>query len=218
MNRGARASGFSLIELLVAVGIFAVASALAWAGLAAVSRTRQHLAAEQDAFAAVARSVELFARDLGSAVVRPVRDANGAPRPAFAGDATSVSFTRAGYFGAQGTVQSDLERVTWRQDEHKLVRVRWPVLDRTPATRPVPRTLDRDVSQVVLRYLDATGRWQPRWPVPTAAGGPVPGVTGSPLPRAVEFRIDFKGYGEVRRVVELVSGQAVRSDTPGAGS
>ena len=203
-----RTTGFSLMELLVAVAVFALASALAWAGIAAVARTREHLAAEQDAFAAVARSVELLSRDLGQAVVRPVRDANGSMLPALVGDGTRIELTRTGYVGAPATAQSDLERVAWQLDGHALMRLRWPVLDRAPGSTPAPRVLDEGVTRMALRYLDHGGRWQARWPAPRD-------VDAAPLPRAVEFRLEFETVGEIRRVIELVASQPVQPERQG---
>ncbi|HET8899780.1 MAG TPA: type II secretion system minor pseudopilin GspJ [Rhodanobacteraceae bacterium] len=200
--------GFSLIELLVAVAIFAVASAMAWAGVAAVARTRERLAAEQDAFAAVTRSVELMARDLEQAVVRPVLDNNGVSRPALIGDATHIEFSRDGYLGAPGALQSSLERVAWQLDNQQLIRLRWRVLDRAPTSVPLPRTLDHDVRHLNLRYLDHAGHWQSRWPAPDQADP-------AALPRAVEFRLDFASVGELRRVIELVNSQPIRDTSTG---
>jgi general secretion pathway protein J len=206
MTHARRECGFSLIELLVAVAVFALAAALAWAGLAAVTRTHERLSAEQDAFAAVQRSVDLLSRDIGSAVVRPVRDSNGAGVPALIGDDGHVEFTRIGYAGAPDTAQSALERIAWRLDGHALTRARWPVLDRAPDTAPVARKLDEHVDGLLLRYFDHAGRWQSSWPAPGNADP-------EPLPHAVEFRIRFADLGEVRRVIELPA-QAFDSGSP----
>lgn len=200
------AHGFSLIELLVAVAIFAAASVMAYAGLAAVTRARRQLAAEQQQFSHVERSVALLARDLGSVVVRPIRDANGASVGAMIGDAQRIEFTRLGGQGAPSQVGSALQRVSYFVDAEAFKRARYQVLDRAPDSVPLTRTLDDHVSQLVFRYLDDGGTWHSRWP-------PTQGNEPTALPRAVEFRLQFKSVGEIRRIVEMPS-MAVTDEEP----
>ena len=79
-----RARAFSLIELLVALAVFAALAAAAYGGLAAIARTRGALAAQQDRFAAVMRAVSALERDLRQAIARPVLGNNGQTVPALA--------------------------------------------------------------------------------------------------------------------------------------
>jgi len=86
----------------------------------------------------------------------------------------------------------------------ELKRGTYAVLDRAPATTPKLATLRGSVDTFRLRYLDASNRWSDTWPPLRDA------VAGSPdlltqFPRAVEFRIGTRDYGEVAGVVELVA-------------
>ncbi|MDN5925223.1 MAG: type II secretion system minor pseudopilin GspJ [Xanthomonadales bacterium] len=194
MKRAAR--GFSLIELLVAVAVFATASAMAYAGLAAITRTRARLGAEQQRFSHVERSVALLARDLGSAVTRPIRDSHGTRIGAMVGDAQRLEFTHVGAVGAPTQTSSALQRVSYFVDAKGFQRARYLVLDRAPDSVPVLRTLDDQADQLVIRYLDHRGQWHSRWP-------PARDADQAPLPRAVEFRLRFKSLGEIRRIIEM---------------
>lgn len=185
--------GFTLVEVLVATAVFAAMAALAWGGLDAVIRARTALVAEQQAFAQVQRAVGSLERDLAAVVVRPVRGNYGEALPALVGDADSVELTRLGY-ASPGGARSALERVLYQQDGKKLKRGRYPVLDRAAGTLPVFNDLRDGVRSLRLRYLDPRGRWLDAWP-PRDAGLDT-------LPRAVEFRIDIEGLGEVSRLVE----------------
>lgn len=190
--------GFSLIELLVAVAIFAAASVMAYSGLAAITRTREQLGAEQQQFSHVERSAALLARDLGSVVERPIRDTNGAKVAAMVGDAQRIEFTRIGGQGAPSQVGSALQRVSYFVNAEAFKRARYLVLDRAPDSVPLARTLDAHVDQVVFRYLDHNGAWHSRWP-------PGQGNDPAALPRAVEFRLQFKSLGEIRRIIAMPS-------------
>ena len=61
-----------------------------------------------------------------------------------------------------------------------------------------------DINLDRLRYLDEANRWSDSWPPREAGEAPA-------LPRAVEFRIETKDYGEITRVVELVSSWPTRA-------
>ena len=206
-------TGFSLIELLVALAVFASMAALAYGGLDALMRTRAALAQQQEEFQSLRRSIALLERDLRQAVARPVRGNYGEPLPAFIGARDRVEFTRAGFANPQAEVRSNLERVSYALDRKALQRSDFAVLDRAPATAPQTTTLRAGVEAFRLRYLDAFNRWSDSWPSREVDGQP------PPLPRAVEFRFETREYGEITRVIELVSpwpAQAVEASGPGA--
>lgn len=202
--------GFSLIELLVAVAVFALASALAWAGLSAVTDTRQHLAQEQQQFASVQRSVDFLARDLATAVDRPVRVGRGGSEPSLEGDRRRITFTRMSVASELQTSASALDRVEWFLDNKALVRGRYAVLDRPDDLSLSQRTMDDDVRDFVVRYLDASGVWHERWPPADQKK-----ADATALPRAVEFRIQFESMGEIRRIIELASAKPMPMFKPG---
>ena len=208
--------GFSLIELLVALAVFAAMAALAYGGLDAVTRARAELAAQQAQFQALLRGVALLERDLRQAVVRPVRGNYGEPLLAFAGLPDRVELTRAGFANPQAEQRSNLERVAYAFERDALQRADYPVLDRAPTTTPQRTTLRSGVVAFRLRYLDPANHWSDTWPPPQAENP-------APLPRAVEFRIETKDAGEVSRIVELASSWPLQSveaaaPPPGGGS
>jgi len=194
-----RLSGFTLIELLVALAVFAVMAALAYGGLDSIVRSRGELVRQQETFRGLMRSVALLERDLRQAVVRPVRGNYGEVLPALVGLPERIEFTRAGFANPQAEVRATLERVGYAFGDDALQRVSYAVLDRAPTSAAQTTTL-ASIDALRLRYLDGANRWTDSWPPRDADGGPPPA-----LPRAVELRIDTKDYGEITRLVELVS-------------
>jgi general secretion pathway protein J len=191
-----RTHGFTLIEVLVAVAIFAAMAALAWGGLDAIVRSREKLGAAQEDFSRTQRSLSTLERDLRSAAARPVRGNYGEALPALRGDDTHLEFTRLGFAHPLSEQRSNLERVTYELDGKKLQRGRFVVLDRAADSAPVISPLRDGVKTFRLRYLNIKGQWLETWPARDE-------TQIDALPRAVEFRLDIEGLGEVRRVVEL---------------
>lgn len=196
-----RARGFSLLELLVAVAIFAIVAALAWGGLDALARQRAVLDARIDETDALQRAIGRLGRDLQQAAPRPARGADGRVQPALLGtaDGLALSVLRppAGWSGGSG-----IERVDWRCDADGLVRARGPLEPRPGAPAPEPALAVAGAGDCRWRYLDDAGRALPAWPPRGAAP--------DALPRAVELRLRLSGADgaagegvELRRVFEL---------------
>lgn len=198
-------TGFSLLELLVALAVFAALAAAAYGGLAMLARTRAALAAEQDRFAEVVRAVGVLERDLRQAIGRPVRDGGGGLLPALMGDATAIEFTRLGHANPQAEARSQLERVAYAPDGADLRRAHYLVLDRAPDSRPVTRVAIGRAGGLRLRYLGCDGSWRDAWPPRERPACEAAADREGALPRAVEFRIAPEGLGDLRRVVELPS-------------
>ncbi|UXI67565.1 type II secretion system minor pseudopilin GspJ [Tahibacter amnicola] len=192
-----RAHGFTLVEALVATAVFAIMSALAWGGLSAVIRSREALAAEQQDFTRTLRSVSVLERDLLSVVRRPVRDNYGAALPALKGDGDRIEFSHLGWGSPDSEARSSIERVGYLLDGKTLRRARYVVLDRAASTTPVMQTLRDGVTRFQLRYLNGgSNQWVDAWPPRDAKD--------TDLPRAIEFRLDIDGLGEVTRLIELL--------------
>jgi general secretion pathway protein J len=199
MNVHAR--GFSLIELLVALAVFAALAAAAYGGLAQIAATRGALAMQQDRFAQVVRAVSMLERDLRQAISRPVRgNGSGAWLPALEGAGDHIELTRVGFANPLAEPRSNLERVAYAVDAQNLMRGRYAALDRAPGGTPTATNLLDGAQMLSFRYLGSDGAWRSTWPPSEAPQDMKPYEL---LPRAIEFRIATNDTGELRRVVEL---------------
>jgi general secretion pathway protein J len=187
MNRGAHQSGFTLLELLVAVAIFAVMAALAYAGLNTVLQIRTVLEDHLTRLHTLQRAYVVMQRDLTQAVPRPVHDELGGTLPALRGDSngTTLGLTRGGYPNPAGVRRSHLVRVRYQLDGRHLLRLDWPVLDRAQGDKPLASVLLKGVDRLSFEYLDARGRTQTSWP---PAGG-----AATVLPHAVRVTLSIHG-------------------------
>lgn len=202
---GVHASGFTLLELLVALFVAAVMFAMGYAGLAEGARQRTGIVEAQQSFGALQRAVRIMATDLASLEARPVRDELGRGTQG-ALEATRASgrvlaFTRGGRSASSGHSRGSLQRVEYAVVDGTLLRSTSPVLDAVQGGTVARRVLLRDVRGLRLRFLDARGEWLEVWPPSEATG-----VDRSPLrsrPLAVEFTLETLQYGPIRRVIEV---------------
>lgn len=204
--------GFSLLELVIAVAIFAVISAVAYGGLSAIARSRAALAAEQTRFAQVQRALGVLGGDLAQAVSRSVRGESGAELPALQGRADAIEFTRVGFANPLAEARSNLQRVMFSLDAGSLREGRYAVLDRVPGTRPDWRELLPGAGSLRLRYLGCDRVWRESWPPGEVLSCQADVAASAQLPRAVEVRIAPAELGEIRRVIELAEPAPCRVD------
>lgn len=197
--------GFTLLEILVAISIFAVISAICYATLNRVIDDSKHIDAERDKWSTLALAWTTMADDFSFARDRSVRDVDGQRLPAFIGLPTdpravappSVEFTRGGMWVLASGTQEGIGRIDYRLKDHELLRESWPNLDRAPTDKPVSRTLLEHVEQFDVRFLTAGGQWIDHWPVS--------GTSAAALPRAVEVTLRTDDVDTITRILQVGS-------------
>jgi general secretion pathway protein J len=193
-------SGFTLLELLVALAVFAVVSVMAYGGLNSVLKTREQVDREAARLKDVQTALALMQRDFEQTVAREIRDAYGDIQSALLGGSAAVELTRAGWANPAGLPRSQLQRVGYRVDEGKLMRVSWRVLDRAQDSEADDVPLVDEVRDIELRYLDGGRNWQDAWPPDQVVEG------APPLPRVVEVTLILEDWGELVRLFRLPEG------------
>lgn len=208
MNRNA---GFTLIELLVALAVFAVMSAMAYSGLASVLEARENVNQSLENTADIQGAMHRIQTDLEQTVARSIRDGYGDPQPAMTGvPDQGLQLTRNGWRNPLSEPRSHLQRVAYRIDEEdRLVRLHWRVLDRAQDSAPVESVLLENVDDLEWRFLNAQRDWVDAWPPASATAGPA-GSAGvgadTSLPLAVELRLETPAWGELRYLFKIPGG------------
>lgn len=197
-----RESGFTLLEVLVAVGIFALFSAMAYGSLLRVLDMRDRLETEREFWRGLALSFAQMEDDLSQARARTVRDVYGNPLPALRGQPVdsralgepSLEFTRGGRSVLGKATYSDLQRVGYRLQDKTLSRLTWPELDRPVRSEPSAQPMLEHVDEFRLRFYAPGGDWVDQWP-----------ATQQPrtLPAAVEITLTITGRGQFVRVFRV---------------
>lgn len=198
-NPGARQQGFTLLEVIVAVALFALIAALAYGGLDSVLSARAQLGEQAERLARLQFAVGQIERDVRAVAQRPVRDGFGQRQPMLVGSSTGMELSRHGYGNALQASRAEIERAAYRRVDDRLQRLRWPVLDRAPATLPEQVELMSGVTDFRLRYFARNGREYDRWPAPRSS---------EVLPLRIELELEIEGIGTVRRLLELPDAEA----------
>lgn len=193
--RGRPGTGFTLLELLVVLVIFAVLSVMAYGGLGSVLTTRARVAEALERTAALQKGYLRLRNDFQQLRARPARDNYGDAQPALMADRDAVEFTRSGWRNPLSLPRSALQRVGYRLEDGRLLRLSWRVLDRASNSEPVEVALFDQVEEARWRFLDKKLEWQESWPSQAAS---VSGTADPEPPQAVELTLVFKDLGEVR--------------------
>ncbi len=195
--------GFTLLEVLVAIGIFALFSTLAYGSLLRLLENREQLEIERAYWREIGIAYARMQDDFGQARERGIRDTDGQTLRAFIGQPTdtralappSVELTRGGVpTGSNG--RPDLQRVGYRLADGVLYRLTWPVLDRAPGTKPLAMPVLENVEEFRVRFF-YNGAWFDFWgslQQQAQQGNQQPGV-----PSAVEVTLAQRGRGKFVR-------------------
>jgi general secretion pathway protein J len=203
--------GFTLIEVLVALAIFAILSAISFRGLAAVLDARARIVEENRKWREVAMAFAMMDRDLAAAANRPGRSPDDLVIPPFFGNApelsrepTQLAFSRMGDEGVPA------RRVAYRLNGSTLELLAYPSIDAAPRDVAAAFPLLTGVQAMNTRFLDINGNWQTRWPSLNNGAASSASVVGTaapkknpPLPRAVELSVTLASGEQIDRIFAL---------------
>lgn len=187
--------GFTLIEMVVAIAIFAVVGVLAYGGLNRVLDSQSHLQASAEILKNLQLTFRYFERDINQLINRSIRNQYGDIQPSVVGDEDkAISFTHSGWRNPANLVRSHLQRVTYEVSENTLTRYTWAHLDGAIAEEFFATDLMEDVESFTMRYLDRSNQWHTTWP-PLNIDAQQIG-----MPRALEVTIKIETMDEIKRI------------------
>ncbi|NOT65100.1 MAG: type II secretion system minor pseudopilin GspJ [Methylotenera sp.] len=181
------ARGFTLIEVLVALVIFAVLSALSYRSLSVLLQTRERVEAETTRW----REVMIFFNRLDSDFKRHVNRSVklqkqtqpvwlAKPELENENDAQLI-FSALGNPEQNGWLM-DTRRMAYRLKAGNVEMLIWPVLDSDAISKPASYPVLTGVKTFTLRYmLNKSHTWVNAWPVVD--------VNASVFPKAVEVSV-----------------------------
>lgn len=203
--------GFTLLETLVAVAIFAVLGGAAYQVLDATLQSDERLAMRSDELRALNRALLQIQRDVEQLAERGERTSAGI-RPYLEVSATAqlpLQFTRGGRANPLALPRSSLQRVAYavnrhpdsedpdsphyRSDQTYLLRYVWPVLDDGRPESALVQVLLADVESMAVTVQSEQGA-HPSWPPKQVDAGAAP-----ERPRLIEVKLEHGRWGPIQR-------------------
>jgi general secretion pathway protein J len=193
-------NGFTLIEMLVALSLFAILSAAGVMLLRGSVDTQDAVKGRLSESAGVNRLNALLTQDAAQALPRTTRDAAGRPRAAFVGDGQGFALVRGG--AGVADERPGVARIFYRVAGGELRRGVQPAPDGVdPAAGD---TMLRAVERASFRYRRADGSWVERWTADDPAA----------LPRAIEMTFAPRGRDAITMVAAMPPAPAPEAPEP----
>lgn len=201
-TKHSNSTGFTLIEVVVALAVFAVVGTMAFTGLNAILKQQSGLQQRSEQIKDLQLALKYLERDISQIIPRVVRDQYGDEQPAFSADENSImSFTYSGWRNPAGLSRSHLQRIAYEvssnENEQELVRHSWNRLDGAISedARSIP--IIKNIKDLEWKFLNQGSVWEERWPPinvdPNSAS----------MPRAVSISFSVEPWGKITRIIAL---------------
>ena len=181
-------AGFTLLELVIAIAIFALLGIGCWRLFDSVVRAERSSTAHQHTLRSVQRAVALIERDV-------LHVQTSAKKPGLTLSANQLSLRRANWRNPLGQPRSELQDVSYQLDNGVL----WRQSRGLEGGALQQQKLLSDVRSVRWRLYDRKNGWRQQWP--TRKG------TATDGPKALELQLSVGRFEGIRRVLLLPEGE-----------
>jgi general secretion pathway protein J len=196
--RSFRNRGFTLLEMVVAVAIFAIMAAIAYTGLNHTIRVGNQVSESNQRLSELQFALSYFSSDWLQVSPRKVRNQYGDEENNIIIADNSVSFTRSGWANLLQRKRSNLQRVQYLLIDNKLVRRHWLSLDQGIGEEPLESVLLHNVNALEVQLVDASEKAIDAWPEDL--------VRDERQPIALKFGVEISQLGKTWRYLEIPNG------------
>lgn len=147
--------GFTLVELLVAIAIFAVLSALGWKVFDYIAKVKTQNAMHENKLGQLQESYQQILRDTVQTVPLTANVA-GQVQPALTLQNNKLAFSKTGVTDPlnQGVAADERVEYVYRQDEQKVYRLKYPNINQSGRDQPDSSVLLSGVEQYQISVLN----------------------------------------------------------------
>lgn len=196
-------SGFTLLEILIAVMITAIMASMAYTGLNSILDSSHHTQSRDERFTRIQLSMNYLVRDLRHVLGRSSRDSFGEAHPSIETTADGsylISFSRTGWSNPADKQRSHLQRVAYALENGELVRYHWNYIDQGPGAEPYRMVLLDQVDTLNFEFLDEKLETDTEWPPIELIGDD---RINAPLPVGIRLNLTLPDWGPLTRTLAL---------------
>ena len=188
--------GYTLIEILIALMVFAILATMTSSAMYHVSTTRHRINEQSDRLARLQMTMSLISKEIRQAVDRPITGSNMRQTPAFIGNTKYTEFTRGGLVNPGGHFKtSTLKRVGLVCKDDKLYRRTWAALDFTKKEEYQDKLLLDHLKACHFKYMNHDLQMLDEWRSAAVKAD----QKMEPLPKAIQLNLDLQiaGYASL---------------------
>ncbi len=197
-----RQSGFTLLEIIVAVVIFALIGLGAYSLLTNSMQIADQVELKGDRLAELQRAELRMEQDIVQFAFRSTRNEFGDRIPLLRGEtgfnenSGYLEFTRSGWSNPAALPRSDLEHLIYKLEDGTLWRLSWYYLDHAEQTADLKRPLLTGVTRFTLGFLEGEDKWSDNWNTSNSD------TIGS-IPRVISVEIELYEGVTLKRIFRL---------------
>jgi general secretion pathway protein J len=203
-------AGFTLLEVLIAIGITALIGLGAWQVLNSAINTSDRTQIHLENLNQIQKAMLIIKRDLSQLIGRSIRDEYGDSKAALVSKSEfyALEFSRVGWRNPLDDKRSEIQRVAYELDGTTLVRHYWSVLDQTQDSESIQRRLLDNVESMEVRFMNDSSSWGGEWPEEDSEEGEATEdklFKNNNLPKAVKVILNHQQFGRIERLFEVGS-------------
>lgn len=186
--------GFTLIEILIALTVFAILATITSSSLYYAFDTRTRVNIQAEHLNSLQLAVSLIQQDISQVVERAIRGNEMHLFPIFVGQPQYMEFTRDGNFNPQSVdKRSSLKRIALVCKDGALLHRTWPSLDPVNRNTYEDKVLLDNINECHFNYLNQSSQSLPEWREHAINQN----QNKEPLPQAVQINLKLKEWGEM---------------------
>lgn len=197
-------SGFTLIEILIALFIFAIIATITATMLHTIINAHQDSERYYKRLTQIQLAVSLIRKEIQQIATQPIYDDKGKLLPPIYALPKHLEFTRAGLVNPDFIAKrSTLQRVAIYLQDHSLYLKTWTRLNRNQDAQSNTKLLLTDVDQFEVQYLSFGQGFADNWPPGNMPLQTNCGLNNYPIPRAIKIKLVLTKLGKLNLIIPI---------------